>query len=194
MYRRHSPERERVSGGGTFRGWGYTPGSGTTAPLWEMRSTSWGSGIYYVYQGDAELDRNTNVAAATVIAEGAPSGGPPDRCYMKGGKVTAKLVGIQAAALPGVVFVADDDLEVTSNFEGGIGLFGAGNQIKLETSSNGITGTVIANDRNHAPSSGCPADSDRNEVKNAVVNYDEDVEVPLLSIIRTTQWLELNPN
>jgi len=54
----------------------------------------------------------------------------------------------------------------------------------LETSSNGITGTVIANDK-------CTAGGDKNEVKNAVVNYDRNVEVPLLDMIRTTQWLEL---
>ncbi len=121
---------------------------------------------------------------ATVIAEGAPPAARPSRCGMKGGKITAKLVGIQAAALPGIVFMADDDLEVTSNFEGGIGLFGARNQVKLETSSNGITGTVIANDN-------CTAGGDLNEVKNAVINYDRNVEVPLLDMIRTTQWLEL---
>ena len=73
---------------------------------------------------------------------------------------------------------------MTSNFEGGIGLFGARNQVKLETSSNGITGTVIANDT-------CTAGGDLNEVKNAVINYDRNVEVPLLDMIRTTQWLEL---
>jgi hypothetical protein len=173
-----------VSGGGTYRGWSYGSGSGTTAPIWTMGSTSWGPGIYYAYRSDATMDRNTNVASATVIAEGAPTGGPTSRCGMKGGKITAKLVGIGSAALPGVVFMADDDLEVTANFEGGVGLFGAGNQVKLETSSNGITGTVIANDK-------CTAGGDRNEVKNAVVNYDRNVEVPLLDMIRTTQWLEL---
>jgi hypothetical protein len=173
-----------VSGGGTYRGWSYAPASGTTAALWTMGSTSWGPGIYYAYRSDATMDRNTNVASATVIAEGAPTGGPTSRCGMKGGKITAKLVGIGSAALPGIVFMADDDLEVTSNFEGGIGLFGARNQVKLETSSNGITGTVIANDT-------CTAGGDLNEVKNAVINYDRNVEVPLLDMIRTTQWLEL---
>ena len=173
-----------VEGGGTYRGWSYADGSGTTAPIWTMGSTSWGPGIYYAYKSDAVMDRNTTVTSATVIAEAAPNGGPTDRCGRKGGKITAKLVGISSAALPGIVFMADDDLEVTSNFEGGIGLFGARNQIRLETSSNGITGTVIANDK-------CTAGGDINEVKNAVVKYDRDVEVPLLDMIRTTQWLEL---
>jgi len=173
-----------VEAGGTYRGWSYEDGSGTTAPIWTMGSTSWGPGIYYAYQSDAVMDRNTTVTSATVIAEAAPNGGPTDRCGRKGGAITAKLVGISSAALPGIVFMADDDLEVTSNFEGGIGLFGARNQIKLETSSNGITGTVIANDK-------CTAGGDFNEVKNAVVKYDRNVEVPLLDMIRTTQWLEL---
>jgi len=173
-----------LEAGGTYRGWSYADGSGTTAPIWTMDSTTWGPGIYYAYQSDAVMDRNTTVARATVLAEGDPNGGPTSRCQMKGGRITAKLVSVQAAALPGIVFLADDDLEVTSNFEGGIGLFGARNQVKLETSSNGITGTVIANDT-------CTAGGDLNEVKNAVINYDRNVEVPLLDMIRTTQWLEL---
>jgi hypothetical protein len=164
-----------LESGGTYRGWSYQDGSGTTAPVWTMDSTTWGPGIYYAYGSDAVIDRNTTVARATVIAEGV-NGGPSDRCGVKGGRITAKLVGI--------VFLADDDLDVTSNFEGGIGLFGARNQITLETSSNGITGTVIANDI-------CTAGGDLNEVKNAVVNYDRNVEVPLLDMIRTTQWLEM---
>ena len=82
-----------VEGGGTYRGWSYADGSGTTAPIWTMDSTTWGPGIYYAYQSDAVMDRNTTVARATVLAEGAPNGGPTDRCGMKGGKITAKLVG-----------------------------------------------------------------------------------------------------
>jgi hypothetical protein len=176
-----------VASGGNYRGWSYDAPSGSDAALWSMTSTSWGDGIYYVFQGDAEIERNTVVNAASVIAEAAPTGGPSDQCGRLGGNISAKLVGIQNAALTGVVFLADTDLEVTSNFEGGIGVFGAGDQIRIETSSNGITGTVIANDR-------CRAEGDVNEVKNAVVNYDKNVEVPLLDIIRTTQWLELSPN
>jgi hypothetical protein len=173
-----------VSTGGTFRGWSFSPGSGSDPAVWEMTSSSWSSGIYYVYHGDAYIERNTVVNNATVIAEGDP--GNAAGCNMSGGNITAKLVTISAAALPGIVMMADDDLSLTSNFEAGVGLFGAGSQIELETSSNGITGTVIANDR-------CDDNDlvELNEVKNAVVNYDKNVEVPLLDIIRTTQWLEL---
>lgn len=173
-----------ISGGGTYRGWSYAAGSGTTAPLWSMTSTSWGDGTYYVYQGDASISRNTTVNAATVIAEAKSSGGPSATCGKLGGSITAKLVTISSAAIPGTVLVADTDLVMTSNFEAGIGVFGAGDQIQVETSSNGITGTVIANDK-------CTAGTDTNEVKNAVIKYDRNVEVPLLDIIRTTQWLEL---
>ena len=173
-----------VSGGGTYRGWSYASGSGTTAPLWSMTSTSWGDGIYYVYQGDASINRNTVVNSATVIAEAKSGGGPAATCNKLGGSITAKLVTISNAALPGTVLVADTDLVITSNFQAGIGVFAAGDQIQVETSSNGITGTIIANDT-------CTAGGDINEVKNAVIKYDRNVEVPLLDIIRTTQWLEL---
>lgn len=175
-----------IAGGGTYRGWSYAAGSGTTAPLWSMTSTSWGDGVYYVYQGDAFISRNTTVNSATVIAEAKSTGGPAATCGKLGGSITAKLVTISNAALPGTVLVADTDLVMTSNFEAGIGVFGAGDQIQVETSSNGITGTVIANDT-------CTAGGDINEVKNAVIKYDRNVEVPLLDIIRTTQWLEMKP-
>ncbi|MFC6238358.1 hypothetical protein [Longivirga aurantiaca] len=173
-----------LDSGGTYRGWSYADGSGTTPPVWSMTSTAWGDGIYYVYQGDAFISRNTVVNSATVIAESKPSGGPAATCGKLGGGITAKLVTISNAALPGTVLVADTDLVMTSNFEAGIGVFGAGDQIQVETSSNGITGTIIANDS-------CTDGGDINEVKNAVIKYDRNVEVPLLDIIRTTQWLEL---
>lgn len=178
-----------ASGGASFQGWTWTAASGTTPALWDMSSTSWGSGIYYVYQGDANINRNTVVASATVIAEAAPTGGTSATCNKLGGNITAKLVTISNAALPGVVLVADGNLSATSHFEAGIGVFAAGDQIQVETSSNGITGTVIANDT-------CPSSTTgmTDQVKNAVINYDQNVEVPLLDIIRTTQWLELNPN
>lgn len=175
-----------LASGGVYRGWSFAAGSGTTAPIWSMTSTSWGDGIYYVYQGDADISRNTTANAITVIAEARSTGGPSSRCSKYGGNITAKLVTINSAALPGTVLVADTDLVMTSNFQAGIGVFGAGDQVKVETSSNGITGTVIANDR-------CTAGGDVNEVKNAVINYDRNVEVPLLDIIRTTQWLEMKP-
>jgi len=178
-----------VSAGGTYRGWSFAAASGTTPATWSMTSTSWGSGIYYVYQGDAFISRNTSVTAATVIAESKSSGGTAATCNKLGGNITAKLVTIQSAALPGVVLLAQGNLSMTSNFEAGIGVFGAGDQIQVETSSNGITGTVIANDT-------CPSSTTGviNEAKNAVIKYDKNVEVPLLDIIRTTQWLELKPN
>ncbi len=175
-----------VATGGNFRGWSYAPASGTTAALWSMTSTSWGDGTYYVYQGDATMNRNTVANAISVIAESAPTGGGAASCNKLGGNIEAKLVGINSAALPGVVFVAQGDLVMTSNFEAGIGVFAAGDQIRVETSSNGITGTIIANDA-------CTAGGDINEVKNAVIKYDKNVEVPLLDIIRTTQWLEMSP-
>ncbi len=175
-----------VSAGGNYRGWSYAPASGTTAALWSMTSTSWGDGIYYVYQGNATMNRNTVANAISVIAESAPTGGPASACSKLGGGIDAKLVTINSAALPGVIFVAQGDLSATANFEAGIGVFAAGDQIQIETSSNGITGTIVANDN-------CKAGGDINEVKNAVIKYDKNVEVPLLDIIRTTQWLEMSP-
>lgn len=176
-----------VASGGTFRGWSFTAGTGINPPVWSMTSSSWGDGIYYVYQGDANISRNISANAISVIAEAAPTGGGASTCGKIGGDISAQGVSIASAALPGVVFVADGQLSVTSNFQGGTGVFAAGDQIHLETSSNGITGTVIANDT-------CTASGAIDEVKNAVVKYDRNVEVPLVDIVRTTQWLELQPN
>jgi hypothetical protein len=83
--------------------------------------------------------------------------------------------------------VAQAQLSVSSNFSAGVGVFAAGDQIYIETSSNGIRGTVIANDT-------CTASGNTDQVKNAVIEYDRNVEIPLVDIVRTTQWLELQPN
>jgi Tfp pilus assembly protein PilX len=175
------------SAGGTYRGWSFVAGSGTTPPTWNMFDTTWGDGIYYVYQGNANIARNIVANAISVIAESAPTGGTSATCGKLGGDISAQGVTINSAALPGVIFVAQGQLSVTSNFSAGVGVFAAGDQVHIETSSNGITGTVIANDT-------CTASGNVNEVKNAVIKYDKNVEIPLVDIVRTTQWLELQPN
>jgi hypothetical protein len=176
-----------VATGGTYRGWSFTAGSGTTPPTWNMNATTWGDGVYYVYQGDANIARNITANSISVIAESAPTGGTSLTCGTVGGDIYAQGVTINSAAIPGTVFVAQAQLSVTSNFSGGIGAFAAGYQVHIETSSNGIRGTVIANDL-------CTTTGLTDQVKNALIQYDKNVEIPLVDIVRTTQWLELQPN
>lgn len=181
------PQVADESAGGTYRGWSFAAGSGTTPPTWNMFDTTWGDGVYYVFQGNANISRNIVANSISVIAESAPTGGTSTTCGKLGGDIYAQGVTINSAALPGVIFVAQGQLSVSSNFSAGIGVFAAGDQIYIETSSNGIRGTVIANDT-------CTASGKTDQVKNAVINYDKNVEIPLVDIVRTTQWLELQPN
>ncbi|MDA8434906.1 MAG: hypothetical protein M0Z98_02845 [Actinomycetales bacterium] len=180
-------ELANESAGGTYRGWSFVPGSGTTPPTWNMFDTTWGDGVYYVYQGNANISRNIIANSISVIAESAPTGGTSTTCGKLGGDIYAQGVTINSAALPGVIFVAQGQLSVSSNFTAGIGVFAAGDQVYIETSSTGIRGTVIANDI-------CTASGNVDQVKNAVIDYDQNVEIPLVDIVRTTQWLELQPN
>jgi hypothetical protein len=177
-------------GGGTtpvaeFNGWTFTAGSGTTAPLWTLPRTA-GSypGVYYVYQGDAQVGGNGNSNEdrfVTVIAESAMTGGTAAHCGKLGGNVSWKLFHLRPY-LSGLVLMAQADLTGGANNEAGSGLFMAGDKIDLNTSSATITGAVVAANL-------CAA-AGPNTVQGVTILYDQNVETPVNDMIRTTLWLE----
>lgn len=169
-----------------YNGWEYTAGSGTTAPLWTLPRTAGGpyGGVYYVYQGDANIGDNGNSPTTwpiTVLAESAATGGSVAHCGKLGGNVNWKLFNL-TPALPGLQLLADADLKGEANATAGSGLFLAGDKVDLNTSSATITGAVIASNR-------CAA-AGPNTVQGVTVNYDDTLESPLSDVIRTTLWLE----
>jgi hypothetical protein len=84
--------------------------------------------------------------------------------------------------------LAEADLATESNFAAGSlsasGAFVAGDQINLQTSSNGAYGSVVAGDE-------CPPSAGETDViKNPAITFTPNSDSPFASIIDTTLWLE----
>jgi hypothetical protein len=176
-----------------FRGWTYSTNNGVST--WTATSAIKAnglSGVYYISGGDAAVGSGNSgppVPNMTVIASAASTA-----CAKTGGNIDWKLIDIAAPALQGTFMLADQDLKMTSNIGMGSdinntpvsGFFIAGDQIDMETSSNGVYGAIIAADQ-------CdPSGSlvDLNEVKNPSIYYDPNVAAPFVDIVNTTLWLE----
>ncbi len=181
------PAREQfwhASGG--LNGWQWTAGSGTTAPLWTLPRTAGGPypGVYYAYQGDAQIGSNGNSSTLwqmTVLAEAAPTGGTATSCGKLGGNVAWKLFSM-TPFMTGTQVVADANITGNANNDAGTGVFVAGDKFDLNTSSASINGSVISANQ-------CAAQGP-NTIQGVTINFDNTVEAPLTDVIRTSLWLE----
>jgi hypothetical protein len=169
-----------TSGGLVQRGWGFAIVSGV--PTWTMATpNSSFSGVYYVHRGNAVVDGGTNGQNtpwnATVFAEAGGTG-----CSRVGGNVENRLTDL-TAFLPGFVLAAGADLTMSANHTSGSGVFAAADQIYFNTSSASITGFVVAGDQ-------CPNGGTPSRIQGVTINFDNTLEVPIQSAVRTTQWIE----
>jgi hypothetical protein len=176
-----------------FRGW--THGSVNGVSTWYAGSGLKGnnySGVYYINGGDV-VDNASNagspVSNLTVIAAATASG-----CPKTGGNISWSHTDGAAPGLQGTFLLADQDLVVTANVSFGSdinntpvsGFFIAGDQVDMETSSNGVYGAIIAADMCNPAGSLVSTD----EVKNPSIYYDPNVAAPFVDIVNTTLWLE----
>ncbi|MGH8940644.1 MAG: hypothetical protein ACRDV2_15055, partial [Actinomycetes bacterium] len=98
--------------------------------------------------------------------------------------------------VPNLFFLAEQDLLTASNFTAGSasggtvvsGMFIAGDQMQMETSSTGAYGSVITGDNCDPPDGTSLVDS--SQVKNPSIYYDPNAQAPFVDIINTTLWLE----
>lgn len=169
--------------GVTFRGWNFHAATSTDPVTWSMdESSSPYDGVYYVYRGNAVINGKTHNGDppwnATVMAESTQS----SPCAKTDGDVSWKLTDIQNV-IPGVVIEADRNFYDSANNDAGDGLFGAGNQVYMQTSSATLTGYVIAGDQ-------CPNPSNPSNVQGVTLIFDLTAESPVQDVIRTTLWLE----
>lgn len=183
-------------GSAPYRGWTYTPGTSTTAPLWTLvrqTGTTTYPGAYYVYHGDAQVGDSGSDSTLWNISVMAESGKPgvdsdvpsdysnPATCNKYGGSINWKLFTLQNY-LPGTVFVADSNLVGSANTNAGDGMFYAADTVNLSTSSGEITGAVVAGNQ-------C-AGAGGSSIQGMKIHYDQNAQVPVSSIIDTTLWLE----
>jgi hypothetical protein len=176
------------TGGSSFRGWSYTSGT----HLWTAsRDTT--SGAYFVYHGDVTNGTgNTAIPNISVIAAAENSSNCATKQY---GNIRWDHYDMVAPMFHNLFMYADGDITTTSNFTAGSGIsappvvsgmFVAGDQIMMETSSQGAVGSVVASDQcntTHAPTS--------NQVKNPAVYFDPNADSPFTSIVTTTLWAEI---
>lgn len=144
------------------------------------------SGVYFVDganidtgSGNPQADNMTVIAAATTSA-----------CAPKtGGDINWDRTNISAPVIPNLYMLADHDLTTGSNFKAGsasaTGMFIAGDQINMQTSSTGVFGSVVAADQCASSGSG-----DIDVVKNPTITYDNTEQAPFTDVIDTTLWLE----
>ena len=168
-----------VNGGTVDATWEFTPVVGTDYP-----------GTYYAYQAHIQLNKgagNNNVATLTAIAEAKPNGDPTDvaRCFKSGGNIDWKNTTI-VNHLPGLIFLGDGTIYASAGDDVREGVIAAGDNLQISTSSNELNGSLVSS--NICPTAGT------NDVQGITINFGTSSEVPLGSMIRTTQWLELSGN
>ncbi len=169
-------------------GWSYDSGTRTWTA---SRNTV--SGAFYAHEANVtEGNGNASIANITVIAS---SQNASDCATKRYGNIHWDHYDMRAPAFRNLFLYADADIETESNFSAGStgaggsavisGMFVAGDQISMQTSSQGAVGSVIAADR-------CTTSPmvTSNEVKNPAVYFDPDGDSPFTDIINTTLWLE----
>jgi hypothetical protein len=175
-----------------FRGFTWTaPSAPGQAATWTLVNGA-GDGVYYVSGGNVVSGTslgNPVSNAVTIIASAVDD----TVCQKVGGSIQWDHDDLSAPFVSNLFMLADADLSTGSNFyAGGVnadgtissGLFVAGDQVNLQTSSAGAYGAVVAGDQ-------CPAmPGEVNEIKNPTVYYDPNAEAPFTDIIDTTLWLE----
>jgi DNA-binding transcriptional regulator YdaS (Cro superfamily) len=179
-----------ANAGGTFaNGWTY---DNTTAPITWRVTGGFNNGVYYISQGNVAMGSgvgNPAVARATIIASAVST-----TCNKVGGNIDWNRVNINAPYIDNTFMIADQDLRTGSNFSAGSasagtvvsGLFIAGDQVQLETSSSGAYGSIIAADQCNPTGSLV----DTNIIKNPSVYFDPNGYAPFIDVINTTLWLE----
>ncbi|HEY3546527.1 MAG TPA: hypothetical protein VGK17_10595 [Propionicimonas sp.] len=172
------------------RGWTYV----LSTHQWTATTNAL-SGTYFAHYGSIEVGPgNTSFDKMTLIAEAD---------FGVGGTCSSKHYGniewdhfvISAPAYKNLFMFADADIVTHSNFSAGSfgppvvsGMFVAGDQIHMETSSQGAVGSVLS--ANQCTSTPAPDLITTSEVKNPSIYFDPNSDAPFSSVITTSLWLD----
>lgn len=181
-----------LANGGSWHNWTYSKATGQPATWTASKLDSTDSAVWYIHAGNVDIGPgNGSVPQISILAD---SGG--QSCQKTAGYIHWDHIDLGAPAITNTFMVAEADLVTDANWKAGSatggtvvsGLFVAGDQVNMQTSSAGAYGAVIAGDQ-------CPAVSGDlanggNVVKNPSIYYDPNAEAPLTDIVRTTLWLE----
>jgi hypothetical protein len=177
-----------ATGSFAVRGWTHN----ATTRLWTA-TRNVQSGTYYAHEGNVDVGTgNAVVPKLTVIASAQHRTDCANKRY---GNITWDHYDMVAPSYGNIFLLADTDVVTTSNFTAGrltpepiSGTFTAGDQMEMQTSSQGAVGSVVIGDQ-------CPTPPTRglitaSEVKNPAVYFDPNAESPFSTIITTALWLD----
>jgi hypothetical protein len=173
-----------VSATNPFNGWALSTVAGV--PTWTYSGAgSVGSWVYYAYRGNIVLDPgDAETMTMTLIAEADARNGI---CSKLGGDIEW-LSGSVVGSVSGLVMLADAELNGSSTGNASTGAMAAGDTIRLINPSSdpmGINGSLLA--------SGICSEAPFTQLTGPVtLTFDANSDVPVSSVIRTTEWLELS--
>ncbi|MDO8107793.1 hypothetical protein Q6348_11350 [Isoptericola sp. b441] len=150
------------------------------------------SGTYFAYHANVDVGTGNGVIPRFTVVASAED---PTSCSNKEyGNINWDHYDLGQPAYHNLWMMADGDLVTHSNWQAGSmgppvvsGMFVAGDDIQLETSSAGAVGSVISANQCSSPDPG-PIHS--SEVKNPSVYFDPNSDAPFSSIITTSLWLD----
>ena len=164
--------------------WSYSPGGSPTPP----------TGVFYGYQVDVKITKGGTAAApweATIITEGEPSSAVTDCQELMNGDIAISGSPVINGYLTQIVFLAGRDLGIagtpSQSFEG---LLAAHEQVDISGNPS-VLGAVLA--ENGCDSSESPklAGPESEISGNMSLTYDDEINVALGNLVRTTLWLEV---
>jgi hypothetical protein len=177
------------------RGWRFVSASST----WIATRNAL-PGTYYAHE--ANIDVGTGNATLSKMTLVASAINPGDCAMKRHGNITWDHYTINAPAYQNMFMLADTDIVTKSGFTAGStsplvsGMFVAGDQIDMSTSSQGAVGSVLAGDQCAVPATtGTPLMTGQglitqSIVKNPSVFFDPNAESPFTSVITVTLWLD----
>lgn len=185
---------------GAYRGWTFQGTDASKGAEWKYNDQTAYDGVYYIYQGSAEITGNPGTPAipwkVTIFAEAMPSstGEQAGDCphVHVGGDIDAAGGGSvrpNPKAQP-LHMVAGRDLQMSgtpgNKWEG---VYAAHEQFELRGDVE-MNGVIVANDYCDTPGSPV-AQNIINVGGSAKLNYNGNLEIPIGRRIRTTHWNEL---
>jgi hypothetical protein len=184
---------------GSWRGWEYQGLDNSIQQKghqWTYNSQTPYDGVYYIYQGSAQVTGNPGTPATpwkvTIFTEALSSGDEPSHCPHVGGDIDMAGGGTvrpNSKAQPLHLIAGRDLLMNGTPGNKWEGVYAAHEQFKLEGNVE-MNGVIIAND--YCDTVGSPASQNIINVGgSAKIHYDGGLEVPLGRRIRTTHWNEL---
>jgi hypothetical protein len=185
-----TPYATLTSGVGNYNGFQYEGEDSNGIATWDLINGA-SNGVYYFDDANEQEGTglgNPSSGSVTIIASSKDT----TTCPKLGGNIDWNHDDLGSPAITNLFMFADADLSTESNFHagsassGGAGEFIAGDQVSMQTSSQGAYGSVIAEDT--CQNSG-PVTSD--VVKNPAIYYDPNAQAPFTNIIDTTLWLEM---